>query len=121
MTREWAWWAPSGASSPIRCGDWTTQTACSTWAHGARTARLRRSRAAAGGAGAQRGRYEYVVTTPARDAWHPKRLAPLPESRWTGSDRAAQLVLSHRARGQPIAVYRIRGRMHPGDCPPGHG
>ena len=61
------------------------------------------------------GRYEYVVTTPARDPWHPKRLAPSPESRWTGSDRAAQLVLSHRARGQLIAVYRIRGRMHPGE------
>jgi hypothetical protein len=67
------------------------------------------------------GRYEYVVTTPARDPWHPKRLAPSPESGWTGSDRAARLVLSRRAKGQPIAVYKIRGRMHPDACPPAHG
>jgi hypothetical protein len=62
------------------------------------------------------GRYAYVVTTPARDPWHPKRLARSPESRWTGTDRAAHLVLSRRAKGQPIAVYRIQGRMHPSDC-----
>jgi hypothetical protein len=67
------------------------------------------------------GRYQYVVTTPARDPWHPKRLAPSPESHWTGSDRAARLVLSRRARGQPIAVYRIQGRMHPDACPPARG
>jgi hypothetical protein len=67
------------------------------------------------------GRYEYVVTTPARDPWHPKRLAPSPESGWTGSDRAAKLVLSRRAKGQPIGVYKIRGRMHPEACPPAHG
>jgi hypothetical protein len=67
------------------------------------------------------GRYQYVVTTPARDPWRPKRLAFSPESGWTGSDPAAKLVLSRRARGQPIAVYRIRGRMHPADCPPASG
>ncbi len=67
------------------------------------------------------GRYQYVVTTPARDPWHPKRLAPSPESGWTRSDRAAKLVLSRRAKGQPIAVYRIRGRMHPAACPPARG
>jgi len=65
------------------------------------------------------GRYQYLVTTPARDPWRPKRLARSPESGWTGSDRAAKLVLSRRAKGQPIAVYRIRGRMHPAACPPG--
>jgi hypothetical protein len=62
------------------------------------------------------GRYRYVVTTPARDPWHPKHLAPSPESGWTRSDPAARLVQSHRSRGQLIAVYRIHGRMHPGDC-----
>ena len=67
------------------------------------------------------GRYRYVVTTPARDPWHPKRLAPSPESGWTGSDAAAKLVLGRRAKGQPIAVYRIRGRMHPAACPPSRG
>ncbi len=67
------------------------------------------------------GHYRYVVTTPARDPWHPKRLAPSPESGWTGSDPAAKLVLGRRAKGQPIAVYRIRGRMHPAACPPSRG
>ncbi|MGZ4248217.1 MAG: hypothetical protein ACXVUE_07915 [Solirubrobacteraceae bacterium] len=62
------------------------------------------------------GRYRYVVTTPARDPWHPKHLAPSPESGWTGSDPAAKLVLSHRSRGQLIAVYKIHGRMHPRNC-----
>ncbi|HET7051993.1 MAG TPA: hypothetical protein VFI54_27225 [Solirubrobacteraceae bacterium] len=62
------------------------------------------------------GRFQYVVTTPARDPWHPKRLAPSPESGWTGSDPAAKLVLRHRSRGQLIAVYRIHGRVHPGNC-----
>jgi hypothetical protein len=62
------------------------------------------------------GHYRYVVTTPARDPWHPKHLAPSPESGWTSSDPAARLVQSHRSRGQLIAVYRIDGRMHPGDC-----
>jgi hypothetical protein len=67
------------------------------------------------------GRFQYVVTTPARDPWHPKRLAASPESGWTGSDPAAKLVLGRRAKGQPIAVYRVRGRMHPGTCPPAAG
>jgi hypothetical protein len=66
------------------------------------------------------GRYEYVVTTPARDPWHPKHLASSPESGWTGSDRASRLVLSRKAKGQTIAVYRIRGRMNPAGCPPPH-
>lgn len=67
------------------------------------------------------GRYDYVVTTPARDPWHPKRLRPSPESGWTGSDPAAKLVLSRRAKGQRIDVYRIRGQMNPGGCPPARG
>jgi hypothetical protein len=67
------------------------------------------------------GRYQYVLTTPARDPWHPKHLTPSPESGWTGSDRAAHLVLSRRSRGQLIAVYRIRGRMHPDGCTPARG
>ncbi len=62
------------------------------------------------------GRYDYVVTTPARDPWHPKRLSRSPEDRWTGSDPNAQLVLSRRALGQRIAVYRILGPLNPRAC-----
>jgi hypothetical protein len=63
------------------------------------------------------GRYRYVVTTPARDPWHPKHLHPSPESGWTGSDPNAHLVLSRRASGQPIDVYEIRGPLDPAGCP----
>jgi hypothetical protein len=62
------------------------------------------------------GRYRYVVTTPARDPWHPKRLRPSPEAGWTGSDPNAHLVLSRRATGQPIDVYEIRGPLDPAGC-----
>ena len=62
------------------------------------------------------GRYHYVVTTPARDPWHPKRLSRSPEDRWTGTDRNAQLVQSRRALGQRIAVYRILGPLNPQAC-----
>jgi hypothetical protein len=61
-------------------------------------------------------RYRYVVTTPARDPWHPKQLHPSPESGWTGSDPAAHLVLSRKATGQPISVYEIQGRLNPARC-----
>ncbi len=63
------------------------------------------------------GRFDYVVTTPARDPWHPKRLSRSPEDRWTGTDPGAQLVLSRRALGQRIAVYRITAQLDPGTCP----
>jgi hypothetical protein len=62
------------------------------------------------------GRYRYVVTTPARDPWHPKRLRPSPEAAWTGSDPNARLVLSRRAAGQPIDVYEISGPLNPAGC-----
>jgi hypothetical protein len=63
------------------------------------------------------GRFDYVVTTPARDPWHPKRLSRSPEDRWTATDPNAKLVLSRRALGQQIAVYRINGRLDPAGCP----
>jgi hypothetical protein len=59
----------------------------------------------------------YLVTTPARDPWHPKVLSPSPEDAWTASDPAAQPVFSALAKGQPIAVYRIRGPLNPEGCP----
>jgi hypothetical protein len=62
------------------------------------------------------GRYRYVVTTPARDPWRPKKLHASPEAGWTGSDPHAHLVLSRRATGRPIDVFEIRGHLDPAGC-----
>ncbi len=62
------------------------------------------------------GHFDYVVTTPARDPWHPNALEPSPEGLWTGSDPAARTVYRAIAFGQPIAVYRLRGRLDPSRC-----
>ncbi len=58
----------------------------------------------------------YLLTTPARDPWHPRVLSPSPETGWTASDPAAQPVYHETALGQPIVVFRIRGPLHPGTC-----
>jgi hypothetical protein len=58
----------------------------------------------------------YLITTPARDPWHPRVLSPSPESGWTAADPAAQPVYREQALGQPIVVYRIRGSLNPGAC-----
>ncbi len=59
---------------------------------------------------------DYVLTTPARDPWHPRVLSPSPESGWTASDPAAQPVYHETALGQPIVLYRIRGSLDPLGC-----
>ena len=58
----------------------------------------------------------YLIITPARDPWHPRRLTASPEQAWTNSDSAARLVYRELATGQPIVVYRIRGRLDPRSC-----
>jgi hypothetical protein len=58
----------------------------------------------------------YLITTPARDPWHPRVLSPSPETGWTDSDPAAQPVYREQALGQPIVVYRIRGLLNPSTC-----
>ena len=58
----------------------------------------------------------YLVTTPARDPWHPKPLRPSPEGRWTGTDPAARLVYTHRATGQPISIFVLHGPLSPARC-----
>ena len=63
------------------------------------------------------GRYRYLVTTPARDPWHPHGLEYSPEGRWTASDPAARLVFRQVAYGQPISVYELAGPLEPGGCP----
>jgi hypothetical protein len=58
----------------------------------------------------------YLITTPARDPWHPKVLSYSPENDWTASDPAAQPIYHETALGQPIVVYRIRGPLDPSAC-----
>ncbi len=62
------------------------------------------------------GHYRYLVTTPARDPWHPKRLGPSPERGWTSSDPAAHLIYSLEATGQPIALFELSGPLNPRGC-----
>jgi len=62
------------------------------------------------------GRFRYVVTTPARDPWHPKSLLPSPEGRWTASDPAARVVYRRWAAGQTISIYELRGPLDPAGC-----
>jgi hypothetical protein len=62
------------------------------------------------------GRYQYLVTTPARDPWHPKPLLGSPERGWTASDPAARVVYQHDATGQPITVFKLSGPLNPAGC-----
>lgn len=62
------------------------------------------------------GRFRYLVTTPARDPWHPRPLHPAPEFRWTVSDPGAHVIYLHRVTGQPIAVFALVGSLHPDRC-----
>jgi hypothetical protein len=58
----------------------------------------------------------YIITTPARDPWHPKVLSLSPEGAWTASDPAAHPIYSEHALGRPIVVYRIRAPFAPAGC-----
>ncbi len=58
----------------------------------------------------------YLITTPARDPWHPRVLSPSPETGWTSTDPAARPVYREQALGQPIVVFRIRGQLDPATC-----
>jgi len=60
---------------------------------------------------------KYLITTPARDPWHPSALTPSPETRWTATDPAATPVFSEQALGQPIVVFRLRGPLDVASCP----
>ena len=60
---------------------------------------------------------KYIITTPARDPWHPNVLGPSPETRWTATDSAATPVFTERALGQPIVVFRLTGPLDVASCP----
>lgn len=59
---------------------------------------------------------KYLITTPARDPWHPRVLSASPETAWTATDPAAQPIYRAQALGQPITVFRIRGTLNPASC-----
>jgi hypothetical protein len=59
---------------------------------------------------------KYLITTPARDPWHPTVLTFSPETRWTETDPAAAPVFTEQALGQPIVVFRLRGPLDPSGC-----
>jgi hypothetical protein len=80
-------------------GSFTPITTCARWRNQVNAAHL-----------------NYLVTTPARDPWHPRVLSPSPETRWTSTDPAAQPIYRGLALGQPIVVYRLRGPLDPGTC-----
>ncbi|HWF35503.1 MAG TPA: hypothetical protein VG295_09015 [Solirubrobacteraceae bacterium] len=63
------------------------------------------------------GRYQYLVTTPARDPWHPRGLEYSPEGRWTATDGAARVVFRQLAHGEPITVFALTGPLAPRGCP----
>ncbi len=60
---------------------------------------------------------KYIITTPARNPWHPSVLSPSPETRWTATDPAATPVFTERALGQPIVVFRLTGPLDVAGCP----
>jgi hypothetical protein len=60
---------------------------------------------------------KYLITTPARDPWHPNVLTSSPETRWTATDPAATPVFTERALGQPIVVFRLNGALNVARCP----
>ncbi|HJS96002.1 MAG TPA: hypothetical protein VJ741_17200 [Solirubrobacteraceae bacterium] len=80
-------------------GSFTPITTCARWRAQVNTAHLK-----------------YLITTPARDPWHPRVLSPSPETGWTVTDPAAQPIYRETALGQPIVVFRIRGPLDPGAC-----
>jgi len=80
-------------------GSFTPITTCARWRAQVNSAHL-----------------NYLLTTPARDPWHPKVLSYSPENAWTATDPAAQPVYRETALGQPIVLYRIRGPLDPSGC-----
>jgi hypothetical protein len=83
---------PHGAFAPI--------TSCSHWR-----------------AAVNAGHYRYLVTTPGRNPWRPRRLSPSPEGAWTVSDPAARRLLTIRAKGQRIYLFELTGPLQISGCP----
>jgi hypothetical protein len=81
-------------------GSFTPITSCRQWREAVNAAHI-----------------SYLVTTPERNVWRPKRLTASPELAWTASDPSAELVYERVAASQPIAIFRLRGPLDPSSCP----
>ncbi len=56
------------------------------------------------------GDYRYVVAT--HDPYDPGVLVTTPESRWTGADPNAQLIV----REGPVHIFKLNGQLNPASC-----
>jgi hypothetical protein len=61
-------------------------------------------------------RVRYLITTPRREFWRPKRLFPSPEAGWIAFDPNARLVYERSAARQHIAVFELRGPLDASAC-----
>jgi hypothetical protein len=57
---------------------------------------------------------DYLVTAPFLNFLHPGDPVPSPEARWLRGEEAVRPVL----RSGPVAVWKVRGELTPGDCGP---
>jgi hypothetical protein len=64
-----------------------------------------------------RGHFRYLLTTPERDFWRPQQLRPAPERAWAVTDPAVHVVFERRVTGQPVDLFKLRGRLDPAACP----
>ena len=62
------------------------------------------------------GHYRYVVTTPARDPWHPKPLSPRRRGAGPRPIPPAHVVYRVGAPAQLIAVFELGGPLNPAAC-----
>ena len=61
------------------------------------------------------GVFDYLVAAPRFDPADPRRPLPAPEGRWARTSSGARSVV----RSGPVEVFRVRGPLDPGACPPG--
>jgi hypothetical protein len=80
-------------------GSFTPIASCAAWRRAVNAAHVR-----------------YLVTTPRRNFWRPKRLFPSPEAGWTASDPNATLVYESYDSHQRIAVFELRGPLDVAGC-----
>jgi hypothetical protein len=67
-------------------------------------------------AAVNRARVSYLLTTPQRNFWQPRRLLPSPEGAWTRPDPAARLIYRRRVSGQEVELFELRGPLQPATC-----
>ncbi len=68
-------------------------------------------------AAVNRGHFQYLLTTPERDVWHPAQLTPAPERKWALGDPGVHLLFERRVTGQPVDLFSVSGALNPAACP----